>query len=336
MRTHITNIYGHSPKSTALIAQNMTTNIAKSLDFNEIGIYAYPVSLDSPQELRTRIDGMISGVGFTDIVVAQFPTWNDMEFDESLIARLREYSSLKLCIFVHDVLPLMFEENYGLMPRFIAMCNQAQVVILPTEAMKARLVSEGLQGPKIIIQKLWDHQTTLSYQTPKFERLIHFAGNPDRFPFINQWRYQTPLQVFDQPNDNSLTDNASFIGWYRDEEMLFKLSSGFGLSWSENFPGKRERDYSELNLSFKLSTYLAAGIPVIVRRGIAVADFIATNHLGLVVDSLQEADDIIQTMSESDYQVMATHVKQISFLVKNGYYTKKALIDSLHSLLSTD
>ncbi|MGX7043244.1 hypothetical protein [Leuconostoc holzapfelii] len=176
----------------------------------------------------------------------------------------------------------------------------------------------------------------LPYREPKFERLIHFTGHPERFPFVKHWHYKTPLQVFAKQNEDAETDHATFIGWYSDEEMLLKLSGGFGLSWSENIAEKNERDYSELNLSFKLSTYLAAGIPVIVRRGIAVADFIATNHLGLVVDSLQEADDIIQTMSETDYQVMATHVKQISFLVKNGYYTKKALIDSLHSLLSTD
>ncbi|MGX7043243.1 hypothetical protein [Leuconostoc holzapfelii] len=152
MRTHITNIYGHSPKSTALIAQNMTTEIGKSLGFNEVGIYAYPVSDDTEKELRVRIDGIISGVGFNDVVVAQFPTWNDFEFDEHLVERLKIYPNLKLVIFVHDVSPLMFSGNYYLMPRFIALCNRADLVILPTKAMFARLRSEGLTVKKVVIQ----------------------------------------------------------------------------------------------------------------------------------------------------------------------------------------
>ncbi len=43
----------------------------------------------------------------------------------------------------------------------------------------------------------------------------------------------------------------------------------FGLVWSENIENQFEREYSEMNASFKFSTYLAAGLPIIVNKGLA-------------------------------------------------------------------
>ena len=79
MKVHITNIYGHSSVSTDLKAQNRTADIArKVLNFNELGIYSYNVNADSTEMLSKRLDGIIASVGHGDIVVFQYPTWNDI------------------------------------------------------------------------------------------------------------------------------------------------------------------------------------------------------------------------------------------------------------------
>ncbi|XHB95385.1 hypothetical protein AAFF39_10960 [Lactococcus garvieae] len=54
-------------------------------------------------------------------------------------------------------------------------------------------------------------------------------------------------------------------GWQHDDQLLRELNKGgFGLVWSENIENQFEREYSEMNASFKFSTYLAAGLPIIV------------------------------------------------------------------------
>ena len=65
----ITNLYGLSHESTALIAQNMVEEIAETLGFKELGIYRYDVSTDSPEMLRTRLDGVFASVQFNDTIV---------------------------------------------------------------------------------------------------------------------------------------------------------------------------------------------------------------------------------------------------------------------------
>ena len=75
MKVHITNIYGIG--GTAAEAQQRVADIAKNtLHYNELGIYHYEVSSDSPGMLRTRIDGIIAAVGWNDIVIFQSPTWH--------------------------------------------------------------------------------------------------------------------------------------------------------------------------------------------------------------------------------------------------------------------
>ena len=106
-------------------------------------------------------------------------------------------------------------------------------------------------------------------------------------------------------------------------------AGGFGLVWMDD----HDKGYQELYCPYKLGTFLAAGIPVIVQRGIANQAIIEKNSLGLVVDSLEEAVEKIKGMTESDYQALVGAVRAFNPLLRQGYFTRRLLTEAVFQAL---
>ena len=338
MQVHITNIYGQSFTSAALKAQNRVADIAKGiLNYNELGIYYYNVASDSPEMLASRLDGIIASVGYGDIVIFQFPTWNGIHFDEALVRRLKSYRGLKKIFFVHDIPSLMFKENRSLLARYIAFFNQADLIILPSQRMLDFLYAEGLSVKKAVIQKMWDFPVAIDQTViPAFRKVINFAGNPDlpKFEFVKDWNYGGgELRVTAEKGDWAQGKKIGFLGWFKNDISLLtalRKSGGFGLVWT-NDPYCGE--YMKMNANYKFSAYLAAGIPVIVSNCIAERDTVVRKNLGLAVDSLDEAVNRIENMSDAQYNDMTANVAVFSELIRDGYFTRKCLTDAVFQLL---
>lgn len=328
MTKHITNIYGQGYSSTAMLTQHMMTNIAKKSDYSEIDVPNFPVADDSPEELRKRIDGIITAIQPGDMVLAQMPTWNGIAFDEVFIDKILE-KNIKLAIFIHDFVPLMFENNFFLMERYLNTYNKAEIVVVPSNKMGNILLEHGLTAP-FIVQDIWDHAINLqNMEVPKFSRALQFAGNITRFPFVKNWKSDIPLNVYSQSygvDTSNLSINLK--GWQTDDQLMRALASGgFGLVWSENIENQAEREYSTMNVSSKFSSYLAAGLPIIVNRGIAKERFVEKYGLGYAVDSLDEAADIVRNIKQDEYDILCKNVQKMSFLVREGFFGRKLLID---------
>lgn len=338
MKVHITKIYGYI--GTGAKAQDAVTAIAKrDLHFRELGIYRYPVEVDSPEMLQTRLDGILSSVSHGDIVIIQSPTWNDFRFDENLMHNLYRYRGAGKIVFIHDVLPLMFEAWRPLLQRYIDFYNQADVVVVPSQNMADLLRAHGLTVEKIVIQKIFDYIVSIDYAVkPTFKKVINFAGNPNTDPkleFCRRWNYDTvQLAVTVDGGDWAQGRNVRFLGWFNNDNLLvnaLRKSGGFGLLWSED---PYWWEYIKINASYKFSTYLAAAIPVIVPSGIAEKDTIIRKNLGIAVDSLDEAVDRIEHMSEEEYNKMVENTELFSHLLREGYFTRKALTDAVFKLLN--
>ena len=319
-------------------AQNRTARVAREeLHCNELGIFCYDVDTDTPEMLCARLDGIIASVSGGDIVIFQFPTWNAFKFDEALIKRLNYYNSLKKITFVHDMKSLMFENNRYLLSREIAFMNQTDLVILPSQKMADFLYGKGLTVKKTVIQRMWDFPVAVDQSfRPKFERVVNFAGKPDleKFRFVKDWKYdEVELRVTAAEGDWARGKNISFLGWFDDDTFLadaLRHSGGFGLLWSED---PYFSEYMKLNASYKLSAYLAAGIPVVVKSSIAEKDTIIRGNLGLVVESLDEAVERIAAMSREEYDRMADAVAVFSNLVRESWFAKRALTEAVFKVL---
>lgn len=336
MRIHVTNVYGFSIRSTVLQSQHEVVDILKDLCDSEIGLFRYYNEEEPKNELSSRLDGVIARLNAGDVVIFQSPTWNGVDWDNALVDKIKLYGG-RVVFFIQDVPPIQFENNYFLMPYFIDMYNKAEVVVVPSEKMYQRLVEEGLTVKKYVVQKMWDFNVHMDLHTPSFEKKLYFLGDVSRFPFFQNWQFNTPLHVFGNHKPDYDYSNVHFGGWLNKTELLLELSKGgFGLVWGNQENPKDEPDYYKMNCSYKLASYLSAGIPVIVPDYLSNADFVKENNIGFVVSSLEEADQIIQECSEEKYSEMVSSVKNVQYLINNGYFTKKLFVDSLMKLSSNE
>lgn len=332
MRMHISGIHGQSSGSVAQIAQEMTVKIAQRLGFQEMGFYCCNLEKESRECLRARMDGIIAGLTVGDILVFQHPTWMGIHFEKTFLEHIRAYR-LKLAIFIQDVPPMMFESNKNMLPEYIELYNEAQVLIVPSEAMKCFLLEHGVRKDmRFVIQEIWDQITTVQTESVEFRKLMHFAGKPDKFVFPDTWDYPVPLRVY--ARDNAKGSNAENAGWKTQSQLLLELSAGgFGLVW---YGDEYWHEYMRYNNTYKLSTYLSAGIPVIVPRGISNQKLIEENGLGFAVDTLEEAVQKVEDMQETEYLAYAKRVEKFSWLMKQGFFTEKILLSTVHALLRDD
>lgn len=334
MRIHVTNVYGFSIRSTVLQSQHEVVDILKDLCDSEIGLFRYYNEEEPKNELSSRLDGVIARLNAGDVVIFQSPTWNGVDWDNALVDKIKLYGG-RVVFFIQDVPPIQFENNYFLMPYFIDMYNKAEVVVVPSEKMYQRLVEEGLTVKKYVVQKMWDFNVHMDLHTPSFEKKLYFLGDVSRFPFFQNWQFNTPLHVFGNHKSDYDYSKVHFGGWLNKTELLLELSKGgFGLVWGNQENPKDEPDYYKMNCSYKLASYLSAGIPVIVPDYLSNADFVKENNIGFVVSSLEEADQVIQECSEEKYSEIVSNVKKVQYLINNGYFTKKLFVDSLMKLNS--
>lgn len=333
MNVYITKINAMPFMSTEQYAQHRAVDLAHSLGIREMGIYRYYADAESGENRVRRLDGIIAGINAGDIIICQFPTWNGLKFERDLVKHIKAYHG-RIVIFIHDVEALLSAEHRAELQETVEIYNEAEVLIVPSLRMKHFLSEHGIRtGMKFIIQEMWDYPTRLSsLGTGKLKREIHFAGNPTGDCFPDVWEYDVPLKIYSDSVCQGI--HVQKMGWLEPECLLMELSKGgFGLVWYGN---EERHEYLTLSNSLKLSTYLAAGIPVIVPRGISNQCMIEENGLGIVVDTLGEAVEAVKNMKEAEYQKYASAVSRFAPLLREGAFTKKCLTDALHMFMRCD
>lgn len=314
-------------------AQEMVSNIGHQLGFRNMGIYVYDSREESAESLSSRYDGIIASISPGDVVFFQHPTWNQLKFEEGLINRIKAYGG-RIVIVVHDVEALMIESSRFMLKDVIGIFSSAEVLVVPSYSMKKFLQDNGIRkNMKFAVQEIWDYTADIRVsQMPKFQKEMHFAGSPSKFLFPQYWNYDIPLKVY--TSEQCTGENVQIMGWMEPGSLLLELSKGgFGLVWYGN---EYWHQYMKYNNTIKLSAYLAAGIPVIVPRGISNQYLIEENHLGLIVDTLDEAVEYVRNMGEAEYQEYVQHVRSFSPLIRNGYFIKRFLIDAIQILMRAD
>lgn len=332
MNIYITNIYNLGGVATK--SQNLVTSVAKKLGIEEIRVPYLNYEPEERNELSKRVDGILTGVKPGDTIIYQSPTWNDPNFDIFFMNKLigiGGFGGLNIIFFIHDVRSMMFPMEQGDMSTYIQMFNIANSLVVASENMAEYLKEQGVTTP-MIIQHLWDADKEMVFQKmPEFKNQINFVGNDAKFMISKNFpiNCDTRLELYGKKNDEMVeAENINYHGFLNEYDLLHELrKGGFGLIWSED---EDTKEYMKYCNSYKMSTYLRAGIPLIVHKSISCMELIEKEHLGIGVDSLEEAVDIVNAMTEEEYGGYIKVLDEFKFKIENACFTKKALVDSIH------
>ena len=79
----------------------------------------------------------------------------------------------------------------------------------------------------------------------------------------------------------------------------------------------------KFNNPHKTSLYITTGLPILIWREAAMAQFVINNNIGIAIDSLIDLDKILDDVTIDEYRVMRKNVLELSKDLKNGNYTKR-------------
>ena len=208
-------------------------------------------------------------------------------------------------------------------------------MIAHNQKMKEYLISQGFAPDKVGTLDIFDY--LYDGKTEKKEGIsgtLSVAGNlaPAKSGYIYQlgelakdFHVNLYGNNFDK---NRHFDHVTYKGSFLPEELPLKIEGDFGLIWdgpSAKTCEGNTGNYLRYNNPHKTSLYLASGIPVIVWKESAMADFVLKNQVGYVIDNLEEINAIYRDLNEDEYREIKNNTLKIAEKLKSGYYFKKAL-----------
>ena len=275
-----------------------------------------------------------------DIIVIQFPLlWKSLK--KQIRMRFLKKKNFKAYLLIHDIESLRnkkiktfsdFKHSIIYYLQNKTVLERVNGIIAHNDKMKSELVKMGINKEKIISLEIFDYLIPNFIEDKNYDKdKILLAGNFD----IRKTKYARILP--EKPDfeiyginfeNNNLPNNVHYKGSFSPEELPNHLQGGFGLVWdgdSARTCSGMYGEYLKINNPHKASLYLASGFPIIVWKQSALADFVRNNNCGILVNSLFEILESLESMSEDEYQELVKNSKRIGEKIRQGYYLKTAL-----------
>lgn len=241
----------------------------------------------------------------------------------------------KNIVLIHDLNSARYQSNNK---REINYLNRFDLIISHNSYMSEYLKNAGIQKPVIELE-IFDYLCTgyfekIDHDKYQKDKPVIIAGNLDRCK--SGYVYRLPESAeFYLYGLNYICEKkqkgVSYKGAYQPDELVSVMEGSFGLVWDGDSVGGCD-PYLSINNSHKTSLYLAAGLPVIIWKKDALAEFVKNNHCGILVDNLEEISSRICCLGEAEYQKMKKNVRNISEKIVQGFYTQKAVRNALEML----
>lgn len=270
------------------------------------------------------------------VVALQYPDqrWLSKIFNKILKRKA------KAITLVHDINELRGWESFD-----INVLKESDVLIAHSSNMKTWLEGK-YQRKQILVLGIFDYLMPKPSEETDFELnggyKIVYAGRLNKSGFLDKVSIPDTSDVsltlygIGCPEQLKSKVFVDYRGVCSPESLIDNIKEcHFGLVWDGDSIDKCDGpmgEYLKYNSPYKLSSYLAAGLPVIVWKKSAMSKFVEENGIGFTVDSIDKIDERLSSLSKQEYLSMRRNACVIQLRITEGYYYDSAIKTALESL----
>ena len=259
-------------------------------------------------------------------LLVQYPLeHNSPDIFYLLLPIFKKLNKLKCYALIHDLNSIRFKNNIycEIEKKRLAVFDN---IISHNKVMTDFLTYELKLNKNIKELVLFDYLSNYTVETVNYPiNEVVFAGNLTKSTFCKELKNVNNINFIlygiMEDKEKIIHKNVHYKGSFSPEEIVTKLEGSWGLVWdgdSIETCGGKYGEYLKFNASHKNSLYIVAGLPLIVWKDAAIANYVLEKNIGITVSSLYEIHDIITNMSYDDYQIMKANVQKIASKLKNG------------------
>ena len=232
---------------------------------------------------------------------------------------------------IHDINGLRYQDM-NLEHKEIAAIDRFDYIVAHNEIMASYLTEKKIDAKKIYTIDIFDYlvyrdinRTIDSHSIP----IIIYPGNlaKTKSPFLyqlDQDRMDFYIYAYGVGITDNINDKIIYKGTFQPDN-LESIQGDVGLiwdgSWDSSDENKSFKNYTKYNNPHKFSCCIACGLPVIVWKRAAIAEFVEQNNVGYTIDNLYEINEI----NWDDYDKKKENAINIGKKLKKGFYTERVI-----------
>lgn len=261
------------------------------------------------------------GVKKGDTVVFHFPLLANAY--KVLFGLLRRKGVQTIALII-DIDGLRYH-NQELLKKELALLDLFTHMIAHNDAMRSFL-STHIHEDRISSIEVFDYPATKNIPERSLSRVVCFAGNFEKAAFTNKLHQIENIRFnLYGPSWREVShNNLSYKGSFASHELPGILEGSFGLVWDGSDMNNCD-DYLLYNNPYKMSLYIAAGLPLIVWEKSAVASLVQQYNIGILIRSLYDMEAAINNLPEEHYRQMIHNLLPLREKLCQGYFLKHTL-----------
>ena len=288
---------------------------------------------DSTKELKNK-----------DLFIVQFPVLEHCIFLSSVFRDLRK-RGVRIVFLIHDLdyLRLAVAGNEDMTKQKSKRLEIEQKalhfgnrVIVHNDAMLKKMVELGFDKKKLVSLEIFDYlipnydDNRIAKRRNERTLPIIIAGNlmRSKAEYVYKLPQTCEFNLFGVNYEDEGRKGVHYKGSFDPDDLPYELNGSFGLVWDGSDTstcGGVYGRYMSINNPHKTSLYLASGIPVLIWSGAALKEFVTQNNAGIAIDSMEAIPDILNNMTDEEYEKLKQGAEMVSQKLRSGYYTIKAV-----------